>query len=126
MDLGLLQKELARTLGVDEMTVVYWELNQRTPQVGHWPLIVDFLGYYPGPIGTLSDRILGTQRCLGLNQEALASKLGIDPATIKRARQGRRCIVDVVGLLDSYLSQLVYCTKTKCWIAKLPTTKEEA
>lgn len=98
------------------MTVVYWELNQRTPQVSHWPLIINFLGYYPGPIGTLSNRILGTQRCLGLSQEALSGKLGIDPATLKRARQGRRSIVDVVGLLDIYLSQLVYCTNTKCWI----------
>ncbi|MEL6705575.1 MAG: helix-turn-helix transcriptional regulator [Bacteroidota bacterium] len=116
MDNGLYITELAKLLGVDQETVINWELRERIPPVHTWPKLIDYLGYYPGPIASLPDRILGIRRCLGMSQEALARELGIDPGTLKRARLGRNGFVDVARLLNDYLSQLDYCTTTKRWL----------
>ena len=47
LDLGLRPKEVARALGVDEMTVNTWE-RHRTRPAGRFVLrIIQFLGYIP-------------------------------------------------------------------------------
>ena len=47
LDLGLTQKELAGLLGVDEWTVINWEVRGRKPAVGSMPVVVKFLGHLP-------------------------------------------------------------------------------
>ncbi len=47
LDLGLLQKEVALTLGVDKMTINSWETGRYKPQLGVFPRIMAFLGYTP-------------------------------------------------------------------------------
>jgi DNA-binding XRE family transcriptional regulator len=48
LDLKLFQKEVARLIGVDEVTIWNWENNKVKPT--HWrlPKIIKFLGYVPG------------------------------------------------------------------------------
>ncbi len=45
LDLKLTQKEVANVIGVDEMTIVNWELNHTEPLKKHISKIVHFLGY---------------------------------------------------------------------------------
>ena len=47
LDLGLTQKELASALGVDQWTVINWEVRGRTPAPQVMPRVVQFLGYLP-------------------------------------------------------------------------------
>ena len=89
LDLGLLQKEVAEQLGVDTASIVNWESNEVQPMVHCLPGIFAFLGHNPLPeaddlIGKLK-RLRGT---LGLTQEKLAQKLGIDESTVAGWERG--------------------------------------
>jgi DNA-binding XRE family transcriptional regulator len=44
LDLGLLQKDVARRVGVKTPAVTAWELGQATPSAGYLPRIIRFLG----------------------------------------------------------------------------------
>jgi DNA-binding XRE family transcriptional regulator len=77
--LGLMQKEVAERLGVDAASIGNWESNEVQPMVRCLPGIIAFLGHNPLPE---ADDLIGKfkrVRCsLGLTQEQLAQKLGID------------------------------------------------
>ncbi|MEM8556916.1 MAG: helix-turn-helix domain-containing protein [Bacteroidota bacterium] len=97
MNLSLYQTELAKRLGVHQMTVVNWELHGTLPLAHVWTELVEFLGYYPGSVATLGDRLLGMRLCRGLTQRELADELGIHYSTIcwreRRGQQARkRCV----------------------------------
>jgi DNA-binding XRE family transcriptional regulator len=55
----LLQKDVARLVGVHEQTVSDWETNENVPKVYLIPKIVDFLGHNP----------FGNTGCLVLEQK---------------------------------------------------------
>jgi len=91
LDLNLFQKDVARLIGVDEATIVNWEIHKVTPAVAHMPKIIEFLGYLPylSTAKTLGDRIRRAREALGLSQRKMARKLGIDPTTIERWESGK-------------------------------------
>ena len=69
LDQGLLQKEVAERLGVDEMTVFNWERNRNQPALVHVPRIIQFLGYNPlGEGESLGGRLSNTGRLMGFPQ----------------------------------------------------------
>lgn len=45
LDLGLLQKDVAKIIGVCEDTITYWEMNRTKPYKRFMPSIDTFLGY---------------------------------------------------------------------------------
>lgn len=47
LDLKLTQKQVAGILGVNEMTIVNWELGHTEPLKKHTARIIDFLRYNP-------------------------------------------------------------------------------
>ena len=91
LDLGLLQKQLAEKLGVDEMTICNWEINRTSPQLRFIPKIIAFLGYsrYNTQCGTLGKRIVACRRLMGLSQKELAPRLGVEASTLGRSETGR-------------------------------------
>jgi DNA-binding XRE family transcriptional regulator len=44
LDLGLLQREVAEQLGVDEASITNWETDKTTPNLHIYPRIIEFLG----------------------------------------------------------------------------------
>ena len=60
LDLGLLQKDLAEKLRVDEMTICNWETNRTSPQLHLIPKVIAFLGYDPHDtqLSSLGERIV--------------------------------------------------------------------
>ena len=74
LDLGLLQREVAKVLGVDVDSVCQWEMGHRQPKVALFPGIIDFLGYVPGEAGRLDSRSARIARQLaGLSRSSWPS-----------------------------------------------------
>jgi len=47
LDLGLFQKDVATTIGVDTATITNWEKGRSQPEIRFTPRVVEFLGYEP-------------------------------------------------------------------------------
>src|SRR5574337_623716 len=83
LDLGLFQNQVAKQLGVDEMTVVYWEKARTKPSIRQLPKLFTFLGYVPFEC---SPDLLGRLRYYklihGLSYGDLAMALGTDESVV--------------------------------------------
>lgn len=91
LDLGLIQKQVAEQIGVDETSIYNWESNRVEPAVRFIPRIHHFLGYCPYTPGLLVTGWLKLVRQgLGYSQARMARALGIDEDTLKRWEAGRR------------------------------------
>ncbi len=91
IELGLLQRELAKQLGVSEWTLRHWEKDSRAPAIRFVPRIIERLGYHPDPEPKgLGQRIEWARRREGLSIRELAMKLGVDPETLRRWGRGIR------------------------------------
>lgn len=89
--LGLLQRDVARQIGVDETSVSNWESNGRAPGIRHLPAIIQFLGYNPLPSARdWSGRLVRARTSLGLSQKEAARFLHVDPGTLARWERGDR------------------------------------
>ena len=89
LDLGLLQKEVAEQLGVDTASIGNWESNETQPMVHCLPGIFAFLGHNPLPeAGDLIGKLKRLRGTLGLTQEKLAQKLGIDESAVAGWERG--------------------------------------
>lgn len=86
LELGLLQREVATTLGVDATTIHNWKCNHRKPSFRYIRAIIGFLGYTPDLMeaGNLGEKIVLYRRLQGISQKGLARQLGVDPGTIGR------------------------------------------
>jgi transcriptional regulator with XRE-family HTH domain len=83
LDLGLLQKEVARKIGVDEVSIYNWERQRTQPEIRFIAPIIEFLGYDPFPEPeSFPERLKTCRMRMGLSQKKLAEKFGIDPGTI--------------------------------------------
>lgn len=91
LDLGLLQKEVAKKIGVNKSTITNWELNHNYPELRFLPSIIDFLGYwsYDTSRDNLGQQIVAARTRLGLSQEKLAILLDVDPSTVGRWEQNK-------------------------------------
>ena len=105
MDLGLLQKEVAERLGVDTASIG-WESNETQPMVHCLPGIIAFLGHNPLPEGgDLVGKLKRLRSTLGLSQEQLADRLGIDESTVAGWERGENT---PVGAYRKLLEDFIY------------------
>ncbi len=82
--LGLRQEDVAARLGTLREVYERWERDERQPVVSVWPLVLAFLGYYPGPQESPADVTLMARRTLGLEQKKLAEKVGVIHQRLRR------------------------------------------
>ncbi len=83
LDLGLLQREVAEQIGVDESTITNWERQRTLPEIRHMPEIIQFLGYVPlFPARSFRERLVAFRTVLGLSQRRMALLFGVDPSTL--------------------------------------------
>lgn len=106
LDLGLLQKDVAKQLGVDTASIGNWESNDIQPMVHCLPGIIAFLGHNPLPE---ADDLIGKLKRLrvsvGLTQEQLARSLGIDESTIAGWERGESLPVGAYRkLLEAFIT----------------------
>lgn len=89
IELGLLQKEAAERLGLDECTLANWEKGRTYPAVRFLTRLIDYLGYRPFPDPkTIGERLRSKREALGLSRKRLAAQLGIDDGTLQRYENG--------------------------------------
>ncbi len=84
MDLGLTQHTLALKLGVGYPAVAAWESGASVPLARRWPAIESVLGpgFVPQRDG-LPGRVRAARLRMGLTQEQLAARAGLDLRTIR-------------------------------------------
>jgi len=82
---GLLQKDVAKEIGVSEDCITFWENGRSIPQVRYYPAIIQFLGYMPFEIAgdTLGGRIRWYRLKQGLSHKRLGKLLSVDASTIR-------------------------------------------
>jgi transcriptional regulator with XRE-family HTH domain len=91
LGLKLLQKDVAKQIGVDKTSVFNWEGNRSSPEIRYTPAIIDFLGYDPLPAAdTMAEQLIRQRTSLGLSQKEAAGRIGVDPGTLAKWEQGKR------------------------------------
>jgi len=91
LELGLLQKDVARILDVCEDSISYWENNRNGSQVVHYPKIIEFLGYIPFDVdaSTLGGQIKLYRYLHGLSRKEFGALIPVDASTILAWETGR-------------------------------------
>ncbi len=88
---GLLQREVAKALRVDSMSLVNWEKNRTSIGARFVPAIIRWLGYDPLPRPRSFASWLVTERIRkGLARRGLANALGWDENTVRKYAEGGR------------------------------------
>ncbi|MBT1074883.1 helix-turn-helix domain-containing protein [Geobacter grbiciae] len=89
MDLGLLQREVAKIIGVTESSIWNWE-HGTEPKLQYNPSIIKFLGYIPFdcPDDTVG-RLAWYKRARGMNQKCLGEAIGRDTEQLSDWLSGR-------------------------------------
>jgi transcriptional regulator with XRE-family HTH domain len=84
LESGLLQKEVGKLIGVDKVSIQYWETNRVNPSIKYIPKINEFLGYVPydGKAETLPEKLQLYRQLMGLSRKELAEIAGIDVSTM--------------------------------------------
>ncbi|MCX6968035.1 MAG: helix-turn-helix transcriptional regulator [Verrucomicrobia bacterium] len=91
LDLGLKQREAAKRIGCNYLTLVNWEKGHFSPRVNHMAGVVQFLGYNPLPTGsTIAEQLVAHRKAHGLTQKNFARELGVDPSTLAKWERGDR------------------------------------
>jgi transcriptional regulator with XRE-family HTH domain len=88
-ELGLLQWEAAKRMGIDRWTYLNWEKGKTQPVAAQFRPVVAFLGYDPSPVPeTLAERLQAKRRALGVTFSQVAQYLGWDGGTLTRYLNG--------------------------------------
>ena len=110
MDRGLTQRTLAERLRCCLETVAAWEQDESEPLARQWPGIAEVLG--PGLVPQADGfpgRVRALRLGLGLTQEQVAARSGVDLRTIRNVETGRhrprrRTLARLAVVLESAMS----------------------
>ena len=88
-ELGLLQREAAKRMGILTETYLNWEKGHTEPVASQFRPVVAFLGYDPSPAPrTLAERLEAKRRASGTTFGEVAEHLGWDEGTLTRYLNG--------------------------------------
>lgn len=91
LTLKLIQRQVAKQIGVDAASIHNWEKNLSKPSLKFMPAIVSFLGYNPAPTPKgWPDRLVQGRQARGLSQKEAARQIGVDQSTLARWERGQR------------------------------------
>lgn len=83
-ELGQLQKEAAKAIGVTPETIWNWENGKSEPFTNYYPAIIRYIGYNPIPLksGTLAERLFAARVTLGFSYRSLGKFLKVSEETV--------------------------------------------
>jgi transcriptional regulator with XRE-family HTH domain len=83
--MGLRQRDVAGQIGVNKDTIYNWETNRTASEMHLILHVIDFLGYAPyNPNWTFGQRLGAIRSAMGLSQEQLARRAGLDESTVSK------------------------------------------
>lgn len=84
------QAVVARSLGVVEDCITYWENYRSQPKISYYPRIVLFLGYSPWQFdtSTLQGRLKEYRYRYGLSYKKFGTIFGMDAAHVRKLEEG--------------------------------------
>jgi transcriptional regulator with XRE-family HTH domain len=86
----MLQREVASQIEVNKDTIYNWETNRTEPEVRLIPRIIEFLGYTPyDATWSFGQRLRAIRTALGLSQEHMAKRAGLDEGTVAKWETGK-------------------------------------
>lgn len=89
-ELGLLQREVAERIRINQWTYITWEKQGRRPKIWHWPAILRFLSYDPDPLPkSFAERIATYRRKTGGTFAEVARAIGVHECTVQSWEVGR-------------------------------------
>lgn len=104
-ELGLLQREAAKRMGILTETYLNWEKGHTQPVASQFRPVFAFLGYDPSPAPrSLAERLEAKRRATGMTFGQIAEHLGWDPATLHRYLRVWRLNPDRAATLEVFLS----------------------
>ncbi len=113
LDLDLLQKDVAKMIGVCEQSICNWEKNLAKPAIKYIPKIIKLLDYIPFDTSTISigQKIILYRKLNGLTQKMLACQLDIDPSTLRKWERDKskpcgKLLKDLTAFFKSYISKV--------------------
>ena len=116
LDRGLLQKDVAKIIKVDVMTITNWENNRSHPMVRYVPRIIVFLSYEPNLNDAPSEWgkfILEYRISNGITQKKMAQLIGIDDRTLSKFEKGEGWFFDRTKEKIQYFLQKKVFRKTE-------------
>ena len=89
-ELGLRQKDIAQSMGIDVFTYLTWETGKvKNPEIRMWKHIIEFLGYDPhSKPKNFAERLKAYRRKHGLSKKKLALMVDCDEGVIARWEKG--------------------------------------
>ncbi len=83
IELGLLQRDVAKIVGVSEDCITFWENNKTDPTAKHVAKIIHFIGELP-PIlpNTFAGKIKAYRYAHGLTHAQMGELVGVNASTI--------------------------------------------
>jgi transcriptional regulator with XRE-family HTH domain len=111
LELGLLQRQVAEQLGVEQGTIHNWEKNRCQPRVQHMPAVVRFLGYAPAvATDSWAARLVQGRKAMGLTQKTAARQMGVVQCTLARWERGKR---EPAGEYIAHAQRFLQAAETK-------------
>lgn len=108
-ELGLLQREAAKRLGICHTAYLNWENGYAVPAVRFYPAIIQYLGYEPwsAPV-SLPEKLILERRRRGLSVKRAARQVGVDEGTWTRWERGeRKPVVNTLPEINGFLNERV-------------------
>lgn len=92
IDMNLFQHDVAKIIKVRNEHVAKWELNKNTPSVKHYPVIIEFLGYFPFEIdtSTFGGKVKAYRYMQGMSRRNLAKMFRVAGEAIIAWEDGRQ------------------------------------
>ena len=85
LDLGLMQKEVAKIIGVTQCVIKCWEWNKNQPHFRYFPKIAEFLGYCPYKrLDSFGERLQRVRHFLGMSRAEFGQLVRINPSKLGR------------------------------------------
>jgi len=102
-----LQKDVAKQMGVWAAGYWKWEAGKVGLRARYVPRVIAFLGYDPRPrpkSENFGEKLRFARRTLGLTQEELAKRLGLNTKTVARAeREGLPRVRETARVVSEFL-----------------------
>lgn len=104
--LGLLQREVAKELRIDDASYFNWENDYRTPMIWFMPRLIEWLGYDPFPEPTTAgEEIMAKRRRRGVSRKGLAKEMDIDESTLEKIEKSATVLKPgMVGIMRRALT----------------------